>query len=103
LDGYVRGHRDYRFSAKVYSRASDYGIESGRVSKLTVWHGDKEIIGYDRGFWEIRPSEPEHERVLSKIIAAFPQPTKQQYRGFRRIQRDHTRSRQRKRDFEHER
>jgi hypothetical protein len=86
LSGYVRGHHDYYFSAKVYDRASELGIGSGRISKLTVWHHGREVMSYDRD-WDLRPSQSEHWDVLKKVVAAFPQPTKQQYRDFKRLQR----------------
>lgn len=87
LSGYVRDHRDYAFSAKVYDRASEFGIDNGRVSKLTVWRRGEEVMNYSRG-WDIPPSAPEHREVLGRILAAFPQPTVQQYRELKRAQRE---------------
>ena len=50
----MRDDPGYSFSAKVYDRASGFGINNGRVSKLTVWRDGQEIMNYDRG-WDVRP------------------------------------------------
>lgn len=47
---WIRGEYKQRlFYAKVYNEPSEYGIDKGRVSKLTVY-GDKDnvIFHYDR-------------------------------------------------------
>lgn len=87
LGGYVREHPDYHFAAKVYDRAGECGIGSGRISELTVWHRGEEIMNYSRG-WDLRPSAPEHLDIMVKICAAFPQPSVEQYREFKRAQRE---------------
>ncbi len=55
---------DYRFNAKLFDEDSTFGINNGRVSKLSIWNEDirqKEqnffagcIVNYDRG-WDIKP------------------------------------------------
>ena len=45
------------------------------------------MVQYDRG-WVVRPPSPDHYEIVNKLISAFPQPTVQQYRDFRRQQRD---------------
>lgn len=44
--GEYKGHL---FFAKVFDAPSEYGIDGGRVSKLTVYANDKIIYNYDRG------------------------------------------------------
>ncbi|MGD9537124.1 MAG: hypothetical protein AB7P52_05145 [Alphaproteobacteria bacterium] len=94
LSGYARGHPGYYFSAKVYDRASAYGLYGSRVSKLEIWHDGEMIIHYDRG-WATRPPTPDDHEIVNKIVSAFPQPTRQQYRDHKRAQRDHERGRER--------
>lgn len=87
LSGYVRGHRDWYFSAKVFDRGSRFGIYDGRISKLEVYERDRLVMHYERG-WITRPPTQDHHEILNKIIGAFPEPTVQQYRDFRRAQRE---------------
>lgn len=77
-DGWKQGTvthagKKYTFQAKVYDEGSDYGINGGRVSKLSVipeggsWGAC--VIDYDRG-WGIQPSS-EHQPILEKILALY--------------------------------
>jgi hypothetical protein len=75
LRGTVNG---FCFLAKVYDTGSIYGINNGRVSKLTVWSSEYQstgdIINYDRG-WDIEPSDDEQRELLQAILElleAFP-------------------------------
>lgn len=72
-DNWVRGTcGDFIFTAKLYDEPSGFGINEGRVSKLSViastdmgW--SNEIINYDRG-WDIEPATDEHKEVLKAIL-----------------------------------
>ena len=44
----VRG-KVYHYEVKVYSSGSEYGIEGGKISKLLIREGGKEVASYDRG------------------------------------------------------
>jgi len=44
----------YSYHVKVCGQPSQFGIEGGRVSKLTVWCMGRKIINYDRG-WDVKP------------------------------------------------
>jgi hypothetical protein len=39
----------YRVVAKIYDAGSKFGIGSGRVSKLQIFRGNKQLLNYDRG------------------------------------------------------
>lgn len=40
----------YKWQAKVYDEPSHYGIDGGRVSKLSICNADKTCVyNYDRG------------------------------------------------------
>lgn len=57
-----------RFQAKVYAEASIFGINSGNVSKLTVWQEYGPIaINYDRG-WDVKPKNVEEEKIIDTIL-----------------------------------
>lgn len=57
---------DYTFEAKLFDDPSTYGINNGRVSKLSIYSEKKRIetgnffaaciVNYDRG-WDIKPSK----------------------------------------------
>ena len=64
---------DYLFEAKIYNIGSKFGINNGRVSKLSIrliqepkteW-----IANYDRG-WDVRP-KAEYRDVYKKILRAL--------------------------------
>ena len=49
--------------AKVYDKGSQYGIEGGRISKLTLKENGKVIYNYDRGL-DVEPADGETEKAL---------------------------------------
>lgn len=54
-DNWVEGtYKEFFFQAKVYPTKSEFGINEGRVSKLTVcngnkWNSKQVVFNYDRG------------------------------------------------------
>ena len=44
------------WSVKHFEEGSEYGIDGGRISKMTIKVGTKDIVNYDRG-WDIKPSD----------------------------------------------
>lgn len=63
---------DFYFESKLFDEGSVFGIDNGRVSKLTIsignrWKGfDNCIINYDRG-WDIEP-EGEDVEVYEAVL-----------------------------------
>lgn len=56
----------FTYCAKVYEEPSkDYGIDSGKISKLEIRLGDFPVVRYDRG-WDI---EPEMENAQLALLA----------------------------------
>lgn len=51
---------------KHYEEPSEWGIEGGRISKLCLKVGAKDICSYDRG-WDIKP-ESEEARFAFEIL-----------------------------------
>ncbi|MFV0529132.1 MAG: hypothetical protein ACK5MN_10490 [Lachnospiraceae bacterium] len=67
-DNWYEGHIEcYRFQAKVYDTGSKFGINKGRVSKLSVRDDCGEVIGYDRG-WDKKPADDEHWVILWELM-----------------------------------
>lgn len=60
----------YHYWAKVYDLPSDFGIDQGRVSKLSVRLNDREVFSYDRG-WDIIPTTQEEQKVLQRILKRY--------------------------------
>ena len=79
MDGrWLRGIIDgYEFFALVFQIGSKYGINEGRISKLTVRHKlesltevSRYIINYDRG-WDVKPETEEHKLILDTLVEYF--------------------------------
>ena len=71
LEGAVNRYPGYTFRAKVYDAGSEFGIEQGRISKLQVWRGDREVMSYERA-WDQPPASRRDRKVLQEILAGFP-------------------------------
>lgn len=68
----------FLYNAKVYEEGSKYGINNGRISKLSVvsdiynegWEWENAIINYDRG-WDIRPETDLAKKVLNYFLELY--------------------------------
>lgn len=67
-------HQEYTFSAKLFDTGSEFGIDKGRVSKLSIkrkgtgfmqWDGY--IVNYDRG-WDIIPEKEEDVLIFKTVM-----------------------------------
>lgn len=52
---------------KAYDEGSEYGINNGRISKLTVTIDGEKIINYDRG-WDIKPDDDDEVAQIALAI-----------------------------------
>ena len=58
----------YTFNAKVYDEGSVYGVNEGRVSKLSIRDEyGREIVCYDRG-WDIEPQDENLKNLVSGVV-----------------------------------
>ena len=53
-----------------YDEPSIYGIDEGRISKLTVKRDGREIMNFDRG-WDLEPNTDADREVLAEILAKY--------------------------------
>lgn len=63
----------FKWEAKRYDKPSKYGINNGRISKLTIseTYGDKVVIcQYDRG-WVIKPVSDQCRYMLEQILERY--------------------------------
>jgi len=60
----------YTYWAKVYEEGSEFGINQGRISKLTICkQGEtRDLYNFDRGL-DLPPANEEVETVLNIILA----------------------------------
>ena len=61
---------NFEYWVKSYDEPSIYGIEEGRISKLTVKRDGREIINYDRG-WDLEPQTDADRKILAMILAKY--------------------------------
>ena len=59
-----------RYWMKRYPEGSEYGINGGRISKLTMEIEDRRVCNYDRG-WDLQPTCQEAEAALAILIKEF--------------------------------
>lgn len=55
------------YSAKIFEEPSRYGINQGKISKLTLRNDNKIIANYDRG-WDIAPTNRLARKALKMIL-----------------------------------
>lgn len=66
-EGALRVYDDnYHYWVKVYETGSIYGIDGGRVSKLTIKRGGETVANYDRD-WDVEPID-EGTKLAMEII-----------------------------------
>ena len=53
--------------AKVYDEGSEYGINEGRISKLTIKIDGQTVVSYDRG-WDLEPAESDQAAQVALAI-----------------------------------
>ena len=57
----------FDYSIKVYEEGSDYGIDGGKISKLTLERNGATVCCYDRR-WEITPCGPNTQAALEYLL-----------------------------------
>ena len=60
----------FHYWAKVYDEGSEYGIDGGRVSKLTMKRDGKVVCNYDRG-WDIKPVDENTKLAMDIVLHGF--------------------------------
>jgi hypothetical protein len=62
---------EYFFWAKIFDEPSHFGIENGKISKLTIRKvgENRDLCNFDRG-WDIKPKR-EIKAVYAEILKRF--------------------------------
>lgn len=67
-EGTVRVNGDiFHYWMKQYEEGSEFGINGGRISKLTIKRSGREVYNYDRGE-DIAPIDKNTETALAIIL-----------------------------------
>lgn len=61
------GTKIVHYWIKVYEEGSQFGINGGKISKLSLKMDDEWIANYDRG-WDIEPTCEEAEMALCILL-----------------------------------
>lgn len=57
----------FHYWIKQYDEGSEFGIDGGRISKLTLKRDGKEVCNYDRG-WDIKPYDTDTRLALEILL-----------------------------------
>ena len=57
----------FHYWIKVFDEPSRYGIDGGRISKLTLKRKGEIVCNYDRG-WDMKPVDQDVEMALQILI-----------------------------------
>lgn len=60
----------FHYWVKSYEEGSMYGINGGRISKLTLKRDGKIVCNYDRG-WDIEPADEDTETALAILMKQY--------------------------------
>ena len=59
--------KEYKVTFKQFEEGSEFGINEGRISKLTINCDKEKLANYDRG-WDIEPADEDTKAVLEVIL-----------------------------------
>ena len=59
--------KDFKITFKQFDKGSKFGINGGRISKLTINKGKEKVANYDRG-WDIEPTDDDTKAVLELLL-----------------------------------
>lgn len=61
---------EVKYCCKHFEEPSEFGIENGRISKLTLRQNEKGVYNYDRGL-DITPQTEEAEQALAILMKEY--------------------------------
>lgn len=67
-EGSIKVHNSiFHYWIKQYNEGSEFGINGGRISKLTLKCDGTIVCNYDRG-WDVKPQTPDAELALEILL-----------------------------------
>ena len=64
------GTSTFHYWVKHYDNESQFGIDNGRISKLTLVQDSKVVYNYDRGE-DVEPQTSEAEKALAILLKEY--------------------------------
>lgn len=59
-----------KYWVKAYKRRSEWGIDGGRISKLTIRVNGETTCNYDRG-WDVEPEDEATQMALAILMHEY--------------------------------
>ena len=59
-----------KYWVKEYKRGSEWGIDGGRISKLTITVNGETTCNYDRG-WDVEPKDEATQMALAILMHEY--------------------------------
>ena len=56
-----------KYFCKAYDEGSEFGIDDGRISKLSIYIDNALVVNYDRG-WDIEPADDDQFALIAYAI-----------------------------------
>ena len=66
----IGGSYDFDYELKHFDKPSEFGIEGGRISKLSLKFKGKFVAVYDRG-WVIKPKTAAAQEALQYLMERY--------------------------------
>ena len=60
----------YEFQIKHFEEGSVYGIDEGKISKITISRNGRILVNYDRG-WDILLQDEDVVRIYEHLLYLF--------------------------------
>ena len=61
----------FKYFIKHFKEGSDYGINCGKISILTLERNGKYACIFDRGFWSEAPADKNTEMAIEALVKEF--------------------------------
>ena len=61
---------EYTYWIKHFEEGSIYGIDEGKVSKITLKAGGRIVVNYDRG-WDVKPADKKAKKALDTLLKKY--------------------------------
>ena len=67
-EGSLKVHESvFHYWMKQYDEGSEFGIDGGRISKLTLKRNGAVVANYDRG-WDVEPADTDAQLALALLL-----------------------------------
>lgn len=64
------GGCEFVYEVKHFESDSKYGIDGGKISKLSIRREGEEVVSYERG-WDLRPKDSLAKQAFSQVLKKY--------------------------------